>query len=97
MGVRLPGTIQAKNRIGIEAEVTRVERMLAAEDDQRRQPSLIESSGDGLEFDGFRTGADDQNNFGGTQPSPYLGGGKVPPLPKEFKPFSRQSQRKLSA
>jgi hypothetical protein len=44
--------------------------MLAGEDQHGRNAALGKRGGDGLQFDRFRPGADDQPNVPGSQPSP---------------------------
>ena len=72
MGVRIsePGTVEGNAREGFQAEFTGLKLVLASEDDRRRNPMGEERTGDGLQFDGFGPGADDQPDVGETQPSP---------------------------
>jgi len=56
---------------GVESELARVEAfMLAREDEARAYAARFERSGNGPQFDGFRSGPDDQPDVGETQPSP---------------------------
>ena len=71
MAVRIAqaGTIDSVDRKHSEPEISRVERrMLAGQDDSRRQAAGGEGMGDGGKLDGFGPGPDDQNN--GTQSPP---------------------------
>jgi hypothetical protein len=54
-----------------QAELLRFEPwMLAGEDERRHETALGERGGDGLQFDGFGPGPDDQPNVSKIQPSP---------------------------
>jgi hypothetical protein len=44
--------------------------VLPGQHELRRKPERGQRTGDGLQFDGFRPGADDQPDIGRTQPSP---------------------------
>jgi hypothetical protein len=54
--------------------------VLSGADQCRRQSERCQGAGNWFQLDGFGPGANDQINTGGTQPSPLLGGGTVPPL-----------------
>jgi|KBSSwiStaDraftv2_1062776.scaffolds.fasta_scaffold500595_3 hypothetical protein len=65
------GTAEPLNRVGIEAEIARVQPwVLARQDERRLQPALGERVRDGRHLDRFRPGADDQPDVGETQYSP---------------------------
>jgi hypothetical protein len=66
MRIFLPRTVQPDRRIGFEAIVGGVElRMLAGEDDVRRQAACGERCGDRRQLDCFRTCSDDQTYTSG--------------------------------
>lgn len=72
MGVRvlLSSARKPDDRKIAEAIIGGVERwMLAGENQHDRNCAAVESGGDGLQLDGFGTGADNQNYATG-QPSP---------------------------
>ena len=83
MSVRigLAGAPQLRARVGAQPERRDIQaRMLAGDDQMGLDPSCGEGMGDGGKLDRFGPGADDQLHSFSVQPSPYLGGGKVPPL-----------------
>ena len=66
----LSAACQKHRRIIAESMIGAIQRrMLAGEDDRRKNPPALERFGDGLELDGFGTRTDDQNDATG-QPSP---------------------------
>lgn len=73
MGIRIrfARAIEPGRAILAKAMLSRIERrMLAGEDQARLQPARGQRVGDGGKFDGFGSGADDEPNVCGTQPSP---------------------------
>jgi hypothetical protein len=71
MRVVLPRTAEIDPPELVQSELSRIElRMLPGQDDRRRDALRRKRMGDGLQFDGFRSGADDQPYIPGTQPSP---------------------------
>jgi len=71
VGVFASRLAQVDARISIEAEVALVQvRVLTGEDHRRHHAALRKRARNGLHLDGFGSGADDQPDFRGTQPSP---------------------------
>jgi hypothetical protein len=73
MAVRilLAGTFQPLGRIAIQPEVHRIERrMLAGDDQSRRQPAFGEGMRQRRQLDCFRPGPDDQPDMDAIQASP---------------------------
>jgi hypothetical protein len=71
VGVFEARAAKSDRRKGVESELARVEAfMLAGEDEARGYAARFERSGNGPQFDGFRSGPDDQPDVGETQPSP---------------------------
>jgi hypothetical protein len=73
MSVRVlsAGAAKVHARESIEGKLARLEmRVLSGEDQRRCDAARDQRARDGLQFDGFRPGADDQPNVRGTQPSP---------------------------
>jgi hypothetical protein len=69
--IRFAGAIEPDRAILAKAMLSRIERgMLAGEDQARLQPPRGQRVGDGGKFDRFGSGADDEPNVCGTQPSP---------------------------
>ena len=68
--IGLAGAAEAIVRKAMQAEIGRIERLLARQDERRRNTPRDERVGKRSEFDCFRPGADHQPNFSGTQPSP---------------------------
>jgi len=65
------GAAEAHRRIRLKPEFGGVEcEVLIGENERRRQPAIAERMSDRPEFDGFRSGADDQPYVGETQSPP---------------------------
>ena len=63
--------IEAHGVILIEAEFDRIERIvLPGQDERGGKPERGQRASEGLQFDGFRPGADDQPDIGRPQSSP---------------------------
>ena len=69
--VLFAGAAEVHSRIRSKPEFGGIEReVLIGEHERRRQAAIAERIGDGRQFDGFRSGADDQ---------PYVGEPQSPP------------------
>jgi hypothetical protein len=66
----LPGAAQVDPWIFVQPEFAGIQAMLAGENERGRDAVRKQGSSDGLQFDGFRPGTDDQPYIPGTQTSP---------------------------
>jgi hypothetical protein len=71
VGVLLPRTAKIDPGEFIQSELPRIQLAVLARENKRGRDAVRQQrTGDGLQLDGFRPGADDQPDIAGTQPSP---------------------------